>query len=326
MVTIEAEIRVPAATVQLVRFHLAEPTNRVLRDENAHWLDLCLTPRPRNTRACYRDHWGPHRFEPIGDVFLAPLGEAMHVRSDCGRQASLVCQLRPESIRNLLDGEIEWTDRRLEASLDIANPGVRNLLLRLAEEVRHPGFASDVLVELIAGQIAIELSRYWTSITEGPAIGGLAAWRLRLINARLREIRQAPALAELAALCNLSVRQLTRGFRVSHGCSIGAYVEQSRIENAKRLLGAGETIKTIAYSMGFASPSGFSYAFRRATGATPRQFRQRLANDAARSEPLTFARYPVRLHDVPNTIVWPGVEDESHCQAAPGRSKRLRAQ
>ena len=276
MVTIEAEIRVPDATVQLLRFDLTEPSNRVRRDDGAHWLDLCLTPRPVNARANYRDHWGPHRFEPLGDIFLAPSGEAMHTRSDCGRQASIVCQLRPELIRKSFDGELQWTDRRLEASLDISNTNIRSLLFRLATEVRHPGFASDMLVELVAGQIAIELGRYWNSIAEGPAAGGLASWRLRLIDERLREIRHAPAVAELATLCNLSVRQLTRGFRASRGCSIGDYVEQSRIENAKRLLGTGETVKTIAYSMGFASPSSFSFAFRRATGATPRQFRQRL--------------------------------------------------
>ncbi|TAL02289.1 MAG: AraC family transcriptional regulator [Rhodospirillaceae bacterium] len=280
MMTIEAEIRVPAATVQLVRFHLAEPGNHVLRDEKAHWLDLCLTPRPRNARACYRDRWSPHRFEPIGDLFMVPSGEAMHARSDCGRQASVVCQLRPDLIQGSLDSAVEWTDRRLEASLDIANPGIRNLLFRLAGEARHPGFASGMLVELIATQMVIELSRYWTSIAEGPAVGGLASWRLRLIDERLREIRQAPALTELATLCNLSVRQLTRGFRASRGCSIGDYVEQCRIENAKRLLDTGETIKTISYSMGFASPSSFSYAFRRATGATPRQFRQRLVRES----------------------------------------------
>jgi AraC family transcriptional regulator len=106
--------------------------------------------------------------------------------------------------------------------------------------------------------------------------GGLAAWRLRLIDERLREIRAAPTLEELAKLCNLSVRQLTRGFRASRGRSIGEHVAQCRIENAKRLLATDESVKAIAYSLGFSSPSSFSFAFRRATGETPREFRQRL--------------------------------------------------
>jgi AraC family transcriptional regulator len=179
-------------------------------------------------------------------------------------------------VHKWFDGDLVWTDRRLEASLDIASPTVRALLLRLGEELRHPGFASDALTELIAAQLAIELGRYCASITHGPATGGLAPWRLRLIDERLSEVREAPTLAELARLCNLSVRQLTRGFRTSRGCSIGDYIANSRIDVAKQLLGSEESVKGIAYSMGFASPSGFSYAFRRATGETPRQFRQRI--------------------------------------------------
>jgi AraC family transcriptional regulator len=274
--TVEAEVRVPVATVQLIHLHLVEPVERALRVEEEYRLDLCLTPRLRNARACYRDHWAPNRFERIGNVFLLPPGEAMQARSDCGRQASIVCQLRPDPIREWIGGDLEWTDRRLTATLDIPDANIRGLLLRLAEEVRHPGFASEVLVELIAAQMAIELGRYCSAITEGPATGGLAPWRLRLIEERLREVGEPPTLTELAGLCKLSVRQLTRGFRASRGRSIGDQVAQSRLDSAMRLLATDESVKAIAYSLGFASPSSFSYAFRRAVGETPRQFRKRV--------------------------------------------------
>ena len=102
-------------------------------------------------------------------------------------------------------------NRRLEASLDIRSASMRSLLMRLGEEVRHPGFASQLSAELIAGQIAVELFRYVAAIIDGAAIGGLAPWRLRIIEERLTEQRTAPTLAEFAGLCQLSVRQLTRG-------------------------------------------------------------------------------------------------------------------
>ena len=275
--TIDAELRAPLVTAQLVRFNLTEPSDNIFREEGGHRLDLCLTPRPRNTRICYRDHWSPHRFEPIGDVFLVPAGEVMQARNDGGiRQASIVCVLHPEPLRGWFERNVEWTDRQLEASLDIANPHVRSLLLRLGGEMRHPGFASEMLAELIGAQMAIELGRYYTAINDGPVIGGLAPWRLKLIDERLAEQREIPTLAELAGLCNLSVRQLTRAFRTSRGCSIGEYVAQSRIDNAKRLLSTTDSVKAISYSMGFASPSAFCYAFRRATGETPRQYRERV--------------------------------------------------
>jgi AraC family transcriptional regulator len=274
--TIEAEIRVPLATAQLARFSVTEPTDRILHQEGTYWLDLCLTPRPPNTRACYRERWSPHRFERIGNVFLVPPGQTMQARTDGGTpQDSILCRLQPEAVGQWFEDRFEWTDRRLEASLDIGSGNIRSLLLRLAAEMRRPGFASQVLFELITAQLAIELARYCTSVEEGPATAGLAPWRLRLIEDRLKEVGEAPTLAELAGLCNLSVRQLTRAFRASRGRSIGDHVAQSRIDYAKQLLGTDQSVKAIAYSLGFASPSSFSFAFRRATGETPREFRQR---------------------------------------------------
>jgi AraC family transcriptional regulator len=275
---IEARLEVPQATVQLVHYELPQPADNVFREERAYYLDLCLTPRARNARACYLEHWNPHRFERIGNVFLVPPQQAMKVRSDeCSRQASIVCQLRPEPIGRCFDGELEWTDQRLKAGLDIHDHHIRNLLLRLAEELRQPGFASGTLVELVTAQLAIELARYCAASSEPAADGGLAPWRLRLIEERLHEVRAAPSLAELAEICRLSVRQLTRAFRASRGCSIGDHIASSQLDHAKRLLAGERSIKAIAYSLGFASPSGFCYAFRRATGQTPRQFRENAA-------------------------------------------------
>jgi AraC family transcriptional regulator len=282
MMTVEAEIRVPVATAQIARFHMTGPADNLLCEEDTFWLDLCLTPRPQNARACYRDHWAAHRFERLGTLFVVPPGETMHARSDGGSpQTSILCHLRAEPMREWCDGELQWTCGRLKASLDIPDPHIRGLLVRIAEEMRRPGFASKVLIELMVAQVAIELGRYWAAIKEGPATGGLAAWRLRLIDERLRDVSEAPTLTELATLCNLSVRQLTRGFRASFNRSIGDHVAQCRLDNAKRMLATEQSIKAIAYSTGFASPSSFCVAFRRATGETPRQFRQRMTGARA---------------------------------------------
>lgn len=281
VMTIEAEVRAPVATAQLVQFHLSEPADNVMHTADVYRLDLCLTPRPRNARASYPDRWNPHRFERLGSVFLAPPGEPMRVRSDdvC-RQSSIICQLNPEPMRAWLDDDLEWTDPGLAASLDIGDATIRGLLLRLAAEARHPGFASEMLVGLIAAQMAIELGRYCKTFNANNATGGLAPWRLRLIEERLQEVRESPTLIELAELCQLSVRQLARGFRVSRNCSIGDYVASNRVEHARRLLATGQSIKSIAYSLGFSTPSSFCFAFRRATGQTPRGFRNSTARGA----------------------------------------------
>lgn len=273
--TIEAELSSPLARVQIARFDLPGPIDHFMEAEDVHRLNLCLTPRPRHTRACFPDDWGPSRFEPVGDLFHLPPGHTLHVRGESGRQASILCQLRPGAVGQWLEDGFEWNDRRLEASLNVSSRHMGSLLMRLAEEARRPGFASEMLIELLVGQLAIELCRFCAAVEEGPVTGGLAGWRLRLIDERLRQA-SSPTLTDLAILCDISVRQLTRGFRASRGCSINDYVTHNRIEGAKRLLATQESVKAVAFAMGFASPSSFAFAFRRATGASPRQFRQRL--------------------------------------------------
>ncbi len=272
----EAELIGTTAKIHIARFVIDQPTNRMFRRGSSYWLDLCVTPRPEMARGCYIDRWGPHRFEKLGEVFLVPPGETLHVRSDTGgNQSSIVCELEASAVDQWLDGPIEWTDRRLEAGLDIAIPHIRNCLFRLGQEARTPGPGSAEFAEMIIGQLAIEVARYCRAIAEGPVSGGLASWRLRLIEERLHAPGPMPTLTEMAAICNISIRQLTRGFRTSRGCSIGDHIAQARIEFAKRRLASDDSIKTIAFELGFASPSSFSYAFRRATGSTPRQFRHR---------------------------------------------------
>jgi AraC family transcriptional regulator len=275
-VAVQAELLMPHASVRIIRFDLeAEAFYASNALPDAYRLDLCLTPRPRGARVCFYERWGPLRYEPIGDIFLVPPNHKMNVRCERGTQASIVCLLDREMVERWAEFPLEWTDRRLEAGLDISNAHIRSLMLRLAEEAHRPRMGSAELAGLAAGQLAIELARFCAVIEDGPATGGLAAWRLRLIDERLRDLREAVTLGDLATICNLSVRQLTRGFRTSRGCSIKEYVAHRRIEEAKRLLAGGEGVKAIAFAVGFASPSAFAFAFRSATGSTPLQFRQR---------------------------------------------------
>jgi len=274
-IIIDAELRSDDAVAQLVRYDIPHPTESTLHDADCYQINMCLTPRPLNARACYHKHWGPHRFERLGDIFMIPPGEALHIKGDSGRQASLLCFLDRQAIADVVGHDLTWTEQRLAATVDLTSARIRALLFRLTEEVRYPGMAAERMLQHLMGELAIELSRFCMEVNERPAIGGLAGWRLRLIDERLTDDQAAPTLSELAKLCDISVRQLTRGFKVSRGCSIGDYIESRKMESAKRLLVAGENVKTVAFTMGFSSPSSFTFAFRRAVGVSPSQFRQR---------------------------------------------------
>jgi AraC family transcriptional regulator len=278
MEAIDAELPISFGSVRIIRQSWVAPidTSGV---QALHHLELSLLPRSDLAQASYPAHWGPHRFEPIGELFLIPGGEMMHARSGCRHQNSIVLNFAPAALDKYFESELEWTGRRLQGCLDIVSHDIRGLLFRIGEEARAPGLASQAMIELMAAQIMIELARYLQGLDEEKAIGGLAPWRLRLIDERLAGDINPPSVAELAALCNISMRHLTRAFRVSRGRSIGNYVLEHRMTHAKKLIETGMSIKSVAGAMNFTASSNFTAAFRRATGETPREYKQRVSRN-----------------------------------------------
>lgn len=271
------EFDLPGSNIYLAHFEALEPSQVVLHDDHAYWIGICLTPRHPEDRGCFVRRWGANRFAPLGAITVVPPRETLLVRSSGGRRTALFCRLEAGAVEQWLPRSFDWTDRRLEASLDVTCPTVRELLQRLAREADTPKVGGERLAEAITTQIAIEFARHLIAVNEPTETGGLASWRLRTIDRRLAEAGAPPTLGELAELCGMSVRHLTRAFRVNRGCSIGDYMEQVRIENAKRLLAGGDSIKVVATRAGFATQSAFSHAFRSVTGVTPRQYRTRAA-------------------------------------------------
>lgn len=269
----------PTGKVLIADRNFHAPVTELFVPENALWIDMCLTPRPADTKVRYANRWPAYRFERVGQLLVMPAGELLQFRSGRGRQMSIVCQIELDRLPFLTELQFDWTDRRLEACFDLSNPRLSTMLRYLAEEVRRSALARAAMADLMIGQIAIELARHLRNIEDPVTIGGLAAWRLKLIDERLAVSGPPPGLPELAALCGLSVRQLTRAFRMSRGCSVNDHIAELRMERAKRLLTGEESVKTIAYILGFGSASIFSSAFRQKTGMTPRAFRaQALSN------------------------------------------------
>ena len=269
------DVRLPVARAQIVRLHARRSFEHIYNDPRAHWIDMSLTNRGAGASGAYRNRWGRHRFERVGALFMAPRGEPLTLRSPGGDYVSIACRLDVAAMSKWLETNIDWNERRLEASLDVTSASIRGLLRKLAHEMRHPGLASRPLMELLAGEIAIEVERYFTAIDAPAAVGGLPSWRLKLIDDRLAETGKAPTIGELATLSAMSTRHLSRAFRASRGHSLGDHILQARTDAAKRLLAQDESLTAIAQQLGFSSLSSFSFAFRRSVGVSPSQFRAR---------------------------------------------------
>ncbi|HTZ70700.1 MAG TPA: AraC family transcriptional regulator [Acetobacteraceae bacterium] len=246
-----------------------------------HWLHLSLLT-PTYTSVCrFPDYWEPQHAEHVGVLHFLPAGQTVQFKSDCRRQISIACAFDPVAIQEWLGDRDCWTEKLLKSSLDIDNPTVRGLLLKLGAELRSPGFASGAMIEHIVGQVAIELGRHLLANEDKREAGSLAPWRLRLIDERLALPGQSPRLGELAELVGLSERQLARAFRAARGCSIGSYIANARIERAKEMLAFSKCVKSVAHDLGFASDANFNASFRRITGETPGAYRMRVRRYAS---------------------------------------------
>jgi len=85
------------------------------------------------------------------------------------------------------------------------------------------------------------------------------------------------SLEKLAGEANFSAIYFHKLFKASTGKTLHEYVEEQRINKAvNMLISTDMTLTQIAYECGFSSQSYFSYAFKRKTNRTPREYAKEL--------------------------------------------------
>ena len=95
----------------------------------------------------------------------------------------------------------------------------------------------------------------------------------------LANIGQPITTQELARVCGLNRTYLCKRFIEETGTTVGQYVTQVKVEEAKRLMDiTAKSIAEIAEYLGFSSQSHFQRVFKKYTGMTPGVYRSG-AND-----------------------------------------------
>jgi AraC family transcriptional regulator len=109
----------------------------------------------------------------------------------------------------------------------------------------------------------------------------LPTWRLR----RLRDYMEGHLgdeirIAQLAEIAGISEGHFYRAFRATTGQTPLGYINDLRIEAAKRLLATDAgSINTVGPRVGFVSQSHFSRIFQARTGVTPRIYRRQFRSE-----------------------------------------------
>ena len=80
------------------------------------------------------------------------------------------------------------------------------------------------------------------------------------------------ALEKAARIACASRRTLERLFRFETHMTLGRWRQRLRLIEALRLLAAGQAVTSVAFDVGYRSPSSFISAFRRELGTTPTKY------------------------------------------------------
>lgn len=111
-----------------------------------------------------------------------------------------------------------------------------------------------------------------------PTSGGLSPSALRRSIERLRsESEEDVSLAALASEAGLSRFHFCRAFKESTGLSPHVWLRHHRLEQAMEMLrDPSLSVVSVAAALGYGSQTAFAAAFKKMTGQTPSDWRQRL--------------------------------------------------
>lgn len=165
---------------------------------------------------------------------------------------------------------------RFASRLMFENKTIWTLTERLALECVTPRAGRQLYCESLVGMLAVELARLQAGAQPPTPKGGLAPFRLRRVLDYIdTHLGEDMALAELAALAELSLPHFMRAFRVSTGHAPLRFIMLQRVARATALLlGSDTPLIKIAHDCGFADQAHMTTSFRRLAGNTPARIRR----------------------------------------------------
>ena len=164
--------------------------------------------------------------------------------------------------------------------IGIVDPLIRSIGLRLDAELTAEQPCPQIYADSLAAALAAHIFAKYTKPVSDSAV------RLSLNRSQLRRVidfisenldKNLP-LSDLAEIANMSKYHFAKSFRQATGIAPHQYLVKMRIEKARRLLLAEDTVSLadIAHRVGYADPTFFAAQFAKLVGVSPNRYRTRL--------------------------------------------------
>jgi AraC-like DNA-binding protein len=241
--------------------------------------------------------------EPVrlvtGDCLVLPHGRAFRLGSDLvtpavdaralltGKPYNGVITCSPGDDFLLLGGHFaldEGGDRLLKVlpplvhvTRESEKASLRGAVERTLAEMRNDEPGGLLLTQQNAYTMLVLVLRSYLAEAEGRDVGWLLAVADRRIAAAIASMHESPAydwtVQALAAAAGMSRTTFAERFRQMMRVSPIAYLTRCRMRlAAERLMLTQDSIAVVAESVGYASESAFTAAFKRTMGAVPREY------------------------------------------------------
>jgi AraC family transcriptional regulator len=268
----------PSGRIEVRQFSWSRPMESVWETgKRCYLFNMSLGNQEPTATVTHLDSGLQKQIKGRGALAFVPPGQKMSSSFGAGNSRSVCCMLDAHVVDSFLTDTPtwNWSPALLNDCAHVGGTEIHWLLRRMYREVQEPDFATAEVLEALAKQLAVEIVRKFKlrGSTDTCYASGLSPWRMRLIRERLHSEVPLPDLEEMAALCDITVRHLTRGFRTATGQTLGRHIASIMVERAKVQLEAGVPVGQVAKRLGYSSSGAFAAAFRRATGMQPSEVR-----------------------------------------------------
>ena len=239
-------------------------------------VSVAFAPQEQTT---WRVDGGSSRTTPLppGSVFLYSSREFVW---SCWNQPTecVHMTLDPNLIsRVALDCSLS-SNIEIEYRAIFADPTILHLAQLFKSEILNRGIAGKLYTESLANVLAVHLLRNYSGSLVKPALQDepLDALKLNQLKEFIEEhLSEDLSIANMASVVHTSPFHFARAFKAATGQPPHRYVTQRRMEQAKILLSVTRLpVVEVANRVGFSNQSHFSAQFRRATGTTPKGYRE----------------------------------------------------
>lgn len=179
---------------------------------------------------------------------------------------SFIVEIKPTWIKNIRE-QVKFPN----ISADFRNGNLPQLGTKLYQEFKKFDSLSPIIIEGLILEITGETARQSLFKTKNQK----PIW-LTKVESYLHERFAEPfSLKEVAKFVEIHPVHLAQTFRKFNRTTVGNYLRQIRIENARQeLTKSNKTLSQISFDNGFSDQSHFSRLFKREYGVSPNEYRR----------------------------------------------------